>query len=143
MVLNELLTKDYSAFKCEINNWEGCIEKVGEVLEKEDVMNHQYTKDMISLVKELGPYIVVTKNIAFAHARPNGNVNKNAIGLITLKEGVNFGNKYNDPVDIVFAIAAKSDEDHLQLFQILAEYLDDYNNIQTIRNATKYEDLNL
>lgn len=141
MLLKELLKKEYTEFNCELPDWTTCLSYVGSILEKNEVMNHQYTEDMISLVKELGPYIVVTKNIALAHARPNGNVYKNAIALLTLREGVNFGNESNDPVYIVFAIAAKTDSDHLYLFQLLAEYLSEEKNIEIIKQAKKYEEL--
>ena len=45
---------------------------------------------------------------------------RNGISLITLKEHVEFGNKDNDPVDIVFSLCAKSHKSHLNVLENLS-----------------------
>ena len=97
---------------------------------------------MVNMIKTLGPYIVVMPGVAFAHARPNQNVYQNSIAIITTKEGINFGNPDNDPVRILFAIAAVSDSDHLKLFKLLASYLQQDLSVKNLLEAKRYSDLN-
>lgn len=122
------------------NTWQEYITYAGELLEKEKFTNHKYTEDMIKLVYEEGPYIVVTPGLALAHARPNGNVNKNSMSLVVSKKGVKFGHDTNDPVYVLFAIAACSDDEHLKLFQAVAEYLSE-TSVENIIKAKRIDDL--
>lgn len=126
-----------------INNWEEEILLAGELLEKSGYIKHQYSLDMVQMVKELGPYIVVMPHVAFAHARPKGNVSRSSIAVITTENGVLFGNEDNDPVNILFAIAARTDEEHLQAFKLLASYLSDNSNVEIIKKAKTFEDIKM
>ena len=124
-----------------MNNWKEVIQYAGELLEKKGAINHQYTLDMIQLVEKNGPYIVVMPHVALAHARPQGNVKRNAVSIVTLKNGVNFGHSTNDPVKVLFAIAAVNDSEHLKLFQKVADYLMNEENVNRLMNASCVEDL--
>ena len=137
----ELVEKDCIAFSKEMNDWKEVIQYAGELLEKKGAINHQYTLDMIQLVEKKGPYIVVMPHVALAHARPQGNVKRNAVSIVTLKNGVNFGHSTNDPVKVLFAIAAVNDSEHLKLFQKVADYLMNEENVNRLMNARCVEDL--
>lgn len=137
----ELVEKDCIAFSKEMNDWKEVIQYAGELLEKKGAINHQYTLDMIQLVEKNGPYIVVMPHVALAHARPQGNVKRNAVSIVTLKNGVNFGHSTNDPVKVLFAIAAVNDSEHLKLFQKVADYLMNEENVNKLMNASCIEDL--
>ena len=128
-------------FNVEESSWKDAICYAGSLLEKAGYIEHQYTEDMISLVETLGAYIVVMPGVALAHARPQGHVTKNSIAIITLKEGINFGHEANDPVRVVFAIAAVDDDEHLKLFQSVANYLIEDSSLERILNAEKIDDL--
>lgn len=143
MELFELITEKNVSLNQIIATWEDEILLAGRLLEEQGFIQKQYTLDMIQMVKDLGPYIVIMPNVAFAHARPKGNVKRNSIAIVTTKTGVSFGNHDNDPVYVLFAIAAKTDEEHLKIFQILASYLSDKENVEIIRNAKTFNDLKL
>ena len=111
------------------------------MLEQADAIAPDYTKAMINMVKELGPYIVIMPGVAFAHARPEGNVKRNSIAVVTYPEGIEFGNESNDPVYEVFAIAARTDEEHLTLFQELAKFIADEENVERLKKASTFEEI--
>lgn len=136
-----LIKKECTSFSQKFSHWQEVIESAGRLLEKEGCITHEYTQDMINIVNENGPYIVVMPGIALAHARPEGHVYQNAISVVTLKDGLNFGHSTNDPVKVLFAVAAKTDEDHLKLFQKIADFLMSDDNIQKIKKAKSYEDV--
>lgn len=126
-------------FKCD--DWAQALLEAGRLLEESGDINHQYSLDMVELIKTNGPYIVVMPHVALAHARPKGNVYHNAISIVTLENPVSFGHSLNDPVNVVIAIAAKTDNEHLQLFQCIANYLMDENNVKRIVKANSIEDV--
>lgn len=140
MTLSDFVKEDYILFDKNFNHWEEAVSLAGELLLDKGCVNHCYIKDMIRLIREHGPYIVVMPGIALAHARPNGNVYKNSISIITVPEGVKFGNENNDPVYLIFAIAATSDFDHLSLFKIVAEYLGNEKRISKLISAHNYKE---
>lgn len=141
MNLFDYINEQTVRFDVEVSGWKDAIGYAGSLLEDEGYIEHKYTEDMISLVESLGAYIVVMPGVALAHARPEGHVRKNSIAIITLKEGVNFGHEMNDPVKVVFAIAAVDDDEHLKLFQSVANYLIEDSNLLRIWNAERIDDL--
>ena len=79
--------------------------------------------------------------VALAHARPEGNVARNSIAVVTCPAGVNFGNRSNDPVYAVFAIAARTDEEHLVLFRALAKFISEEANVERLKGAATFEEI--
>lgn len=128
-------------FNVSCNSWSEAIAYAGNLLKKDNCITQEYIDDMIKLVKDNGPYIVVTPGFALAHARPNGHVKENRIAIVTLKNGVKFGHSTNDPVRCVMAIAAKTDGEHLKLFQKVADYLMVEGNSEKILSANSLDDL--
>lgn len=104
-------------------NWEEAIRQVGSLLQKASYLEESYIERCIETVKEQGPYMVIAKGIALAHARPGSDVKQEAIGVISLQNPVNFGSKDNDPVKLVFLLAALNDNSHIEALMVLAQKL--------------------
>ncbi len=122
--------------KTDANDWETSIRKAGELLCKSNYAEDNYVQAMVDAVKELGPYIVLAPGIAFAHARPESGVLKTGISLITLDNPVEFGNKDNDPVSTVFAIASKDNTSHIGILRDLCEFLEENENLNLLKECT-------
>jgi mannitol/fructose-specific phosphotransferase system IIA component (Ntr-type) len=137
--ISELISEDAILIDPILKNWENEIQLAGGLLEGKGFISHSYTERMVDLVKELGPYIVIMPNIAFSHARPENDVYQNSMSIIKTSRGISFGNKDNDPVHLLVAIAARTDEEHLQIFQLLAEIFGDPQNIKKIMKAESPE----
>lgn len=56
---------------------------------------------MIRAVNDYGPYIVIGKHMALAHARPEDGVNKLGVSVATIEQPIDFGNPEMDPVKII------------------------------------------
>ncbi|MDE7015062.1 MAG: PTS sugar transporter subunit IIA [Kineothrix sp.] len=139
--MKNYVSAETTALKQCAGSWEEAVRYAGRLLEEAGTIKSAYTNAMVTLVKELGPYIVVMPGVALAHARPAGNVWKNSIAVITLEEGVNFGNESNDPVFVVFAVAACNDDEHLDLFQTVAEFLEKEENVERLMNARTFQEI--
>lgn len=123
-----------------VADWEEAIENVAEPLLKEAVIEKSYVQAMIDSVKEFGPYIVIGKHIALAHARPEDGVNKLGLSVATLKEPIEFGNDLNDPVKIVFCLAAVDSFSHLNIMKGLVELINDEDKIDRLSEYTDIEE---
>ena len=122
-------------------DWETAVRQAGSLLERAGTIVPAYTEAMVKMIKELGPYIVVMPGVALAHARPEKNVKQNSIAIVTYEDGICFGNESNDPVHVVFAIAACTDDEHLDLFQAVVEFISGEGNMERLQKAAVYGDI--
>lgn len=118
-----ILSESTVATNLEVDTWEEGIRATGALLLNIGAIEPKYIDKMIENVHRFGPYIVVGKGIALAHARPEDGVNFEGISLATLKNPVRFGHATNDPVKIIVVLASSSNGGHLTNLQRLATEL--------------------
>ncbi len=123
-VLSEITTTNLIQINVEATNWEEAIRKSTKVLVNENKVAPSYIDGMIRIAKETGPYIVITKNVALPHARPEDGAKEIAISIATLKNPVQFGNSDNDPVKYIIGLSAIDNQTHLTAMSELAELLE-------------------
>ena len=138
-MLSNVLKKEYIKLNVECKNWEDAVRTAGEILLQNGVITNEYIEDAIKGVKELGPYIVITKGVALPHATNKNGVNERGIALITLKNPVEFGNKDNDPVYYVFMLATTDMDSHLSALSNLSELLGKQEFYDILKNAQNPE----
>lgn len=112
--LTNLITDDRVVIRRRVRDWRQAIAAAAEPLVADGSITPDYVHSMIRSVEKYGPYIVLTPHMALAHARPEGGVNREAMSVMTLAEPVEFGHEENDPVSIVFCLAAVDNDSHLQ-----------------------------
>lgn len=122
-----------------VNNWQEALTVAAEPLLKEGKITADYINNMIESVKKLGPYIVIAPGLALGHARPSAAVKQSSIAIATLDQPVKFGNKANDPVDLVIILSSINDHDHLGLMKKVVTFLNDKKNLQWLRSASPNE----
>ena len=140
-VLKDLLNEKTIKLNVEAKTWEDAVTAGGELLENDGSIKHEYIDAMINSVKEIGPYIVIAPGIAMPHARPESGVKKIGMSLITLSTPVNFGNKENDPVDIVVCLCAVDHSTHIKALSELVVLLEDNEKVKKIRMAKDVSDV--
>ncbi len=119
-MLKDMTSEALVKLNIEAADWEDAIRKAAQPLIDEHKVKQSYVDDMINGVKEVGPYIVLTKHVALPHARPEAGALEPAIGVATLKTPVEFGNKDNDPVKYLFCLSATDNNGHLNALAELA-----------------------
>lgn len=119
-----------------VKDWEDAIRQSGKLLLLNQSIVIDYIDEMVDAVKKLGPYIVIVPHVALGHAHPGKHVIKNDISLLTLKNPVNFGNKGNDPVNVIFSFCAQENEGHLQLLKHMGALLDDAHAMKIIQESS-------
>lgn len=134
-MLQDVLIDSNILLKQKCKDWKEAITKTAQPLIADGVIEGRYVNAMIESVEEFGAYIVVGKHLALAHARPKDGVNKLGISVMTLEEPVNFGNPDNDPVKIVFCLAATDSYSHLNVMKNLIELINDEKKLEQLITA--------
>lgn len=139
-MFNNIFKKDNIKLDVEVSNWHEAIRAAGEILLKEGKIEKNYIDNMIEVVEKLGPYIVITPGIAFAHAKPGEYVKEECMSIIRLKEGINFGCE-NDPVSLMIAFAACSNDEHMNFIMELVTFLNVKENIELLNECNDTEEI--
>lgn len=137
---NPGMTVDQLQLQMTADSWEDAIKVAARPLVESDAITENYVVAMIDSVKKLGPYIVIAPGLALGHARPSKDVHRTGFAIATLTTPVKFGNKDNDPVDLVVILASTSDTAHLSLLQKLVTFLNESENLAKLRSAKTNED---
>jgi len=135
-MLKDILTVENIALDVEAADWEQAIRKGGELLQQNQFIDNCYIESMVDNVKKMGPYIVISKGVALPHAEAGAGVKKLGISFIRLAKPVFFGNPDNDPVDLVFCLAAMDADSHLSALVGLSGLLSDKKKLDVLRRET-------
>ncbi|SHE36695.1 PTS system IIA component, L-Asc family [Seinonella peptonophila] len=111
---------------------EAAIREAGKLLVKNGDVEEGYVEKMVEAFRQHGPYFVIAPQIALPHARPEDGVNQAALSLIRLEKPLSFGHQTNDPVELVFALAASSSNEHLEVLQRISKLLGNKQTIQQL-----------
>lgn len=140
-MLSDLLDESLVLLDVEASDWEDAIRKAAQPLVDNKKVTPSYVDDIIKGVNELGPYIVITEHVALPHARPESGALESAVGIVTLKEPVEFGSADNDPVKYMFPLSAKDNDSHLGALQSLVELLSDPDFFAQLDSASTPKDV--
>jgi mannitol/fructose-specific phosphotransferase system IIA component (Ntr-type) len=119
--LSELLPRERIKLEVRVNTWQDAIREAGKLLFESGAVTYEYIEAMVKVAEELGPYIVLAPGIALPHAATDSGAKQTALSLIKLAEPINFGNPDNDPVHLVFGLAAIDKKAHMVALQTLAK----------------------
>lgn len=125
-------------------DYEAAIREAGSLLERDGCITPDYTRACISALREMGPYIVLAKGLALPHSRPENGALQTGVSLVIPRKPICFGHKTNDPVKLIFLLAAADSQAHLQalkdisLFAIHPEYLETLAGAQSPAEAFAY-----
>lgn len=119
------------------------IRLAGDLLVATGRTTADYTTEMLAAIDQFGPYIVIAPGIAIAHSRPSPAVLDTGFSLVVLEEALHFGSEINDPVRLVFALAAKDHDGHIDALGMLGELLSDQGFVNFLLNSSRSEDIRL
>lgn len=129
------------ALGVEASDWRSAVRAAGAVLHGAGFTAPAYADEMIRMIEEHGPYVVIAPGLALAHARPGPTVLHDGIAVVTLANAVSFGHPYNDPVNVIVALAVVSSEAQIALVAELANVFNDSSAITELAAATSVDDV--
>jgi PTS system ascorbate-specific IIA component len=136
-----MLPADAVILGSEVANWQDAVRLAGTALSRAGIAKPEYAGEMIRMIEEHGPYVVIAPGLALAHARPGPEVLADGIAIVTLSTPVNFGHPYNDPVSVVLALAVASGDAHIALVAELANIFNDSTAVEELAAATSVDEV--
>jgi ascorbate PTS system EIIA or EIIAB component len=119
----------------EAADWRAAVTLAGDALVRSGAAKPGYAGEMIRMIEEHGPYVVIAPGLALAHARPGPDVLADGLAIVTLAEPVRFGHPHNDPVNVILALAIASPGEHLAAVAAVANVFNDSNAIAELAAA--------
>ena len=121
-------------------DWEEAVRKAAEPLRAAGAVEQSYIEGIVQSVHDNGPYFVLTKGFALAHARPECGANRLALNFSTFDPPVTFGAGANDPVRLIITLAATDPDSHIDLLGELADVLMDESRMEKMFRAETPEE---
>lgn len=118
------------------DDWRGAVRLAGAALASSGAALAGYSDEMIRMIEEHGPYVVIAPGLALAHARPGDEVLADGLAVVTLSTPVFFGHPHNDPVSVVLGLAITHPDAHLATIAELANIFNDSTAITELAAAT-------
>ncbi len=118
----DTISKSFISLNQKAENWEEAIKIAGSILLKNNCIEKSYIENMIECVRNYGSYMVVDENIAFPHAKSEGDVKKTAFAIVTLENEVLFPE--NVPIKTIIAFSSVDNKEHLDMFLELMEMIE-------------------
>jgi PTS system ascorbate-specific IIA component len=113
----------------------------GELLVASQKVRPEYIESMLEAVEKFGPYIVIAPGIALAHGKPSDAVVESGLSLLVIREAIEFKHSQNDPVQLVFGLAATNHESHIEVMAELAEFLSDTQRVNSLLTCSNIEQI--
>lgn len=118
------------------DDWRGAVAVVGAALARAGRASPAYTDQMVRMIEQHGPYVVIAPGLALAHARPGPEVVEDGLAVVTLAEPVDFGHPHHDPVRVILGLAVVSVAQHLPTVARLANVFNDSGAVAALAAAT-------
>jgi PTS system ascorbate-specific IIA component len=131
-ILSDSFGDDSIVIKESVADRNQAISLTGELLVASEKVLPGYIQSMLDAVEKFGPYIVIAPGIALAHGKPGDQVLSTGLSLLVIREPIEFKHSHNDPVQLVFGLAATDHASHIELMAELAEFLSDFSRVNSL-----------
>lgn len=121
LALTNIITESIIQLQMEANDWEDAIRKAGKPMIEHLYVKPAYIEEIIRIMHQEGPFVVITKHVALPHTKPSSGALRCGLGLTVLKEGITFGSQEHDPIKYIFTLSAVDNESHLTAMSQLLE----------------------
>lgn len=117
------------------DDWRDAVQIAGKALARASFARPGYAGDMIRMIEENGPYVVVAPGFALAQARPGPRSLTAGMSVVTLGDPVLFGHPHHDPVRVVVGLASTTAEEHLAGVAAVANAVNDGSLVERLGAA--------
>ncbi|KQN45439.1 PTS sugar transporter subunit IIA [Frigoribacterium sp. Leaf44] len=124
-----------------VADWREAVRVAGHALVDSGAAREGYGDEMVRMIDEHGPYVVIAPGLALAHARPGDDVVRDGLAVVTLAEPVPFGHPHNDPVSVVLGLAIVTVGGHLESIADLANVFNEASVIPALAAATSVDEV--
>lgn len=137
-MISEMLKRENVRIFDRVEDWRQAIHMSLETLVSGGYVESRYADEIIRSTEEIGPYYVLTEDIALIHGRPEQGVIQKQLAVTVLREPIRFSED-SFPVRVLIALAATDANSHLDVMQVLASIFLDESKIKKIVEAESTE----
>ncbi len=146
-IVEQGLTSYYDSF----DNWEDAVAASYQGMLKKNIIKKEYIDEVISSIKEFGPYVVIAPQVAMPHSTcGSSNVSGTAFSFMRVKNPVIFDVEDSSKnARLFFSFAAEAEDAHLKNMVKLVELLineefvnelfDVNNDVELLEVLNKYQ----
>lgn len=122
-------------------DWRDAVRLAGVALARSGAATPAFADEMIRVIDEFGPYVVIAPGLALAHARPGPETLGDGLAVVTLETPVAFGHAHNDPVRVVLGLSVMHANAHIETVAELANIFNDERAIPRLAAAQTVDDV--
>ena len=131
MQITEMLKRENVRLADSVDSWQDAIKLAIAPLSEGGYVEDRYADEIIRATNEMGPYYVLTDDVALIHGRPEDGCIKGQLAVTVLKKPVKFSEDSFD-VRLLVALAAEDSNSHIEAMQVLAGIFMDEDKIAQI-----------
>ncbi|MCC8183042.1 MAG: PTS sugar transporter subunit IIA [Clostridiales bacterium] len=124
-VLREIVDRGLCRFTDRVPSWQEAVRQSAAPLAEAGYTDGEYYRQIVSCIRQYGPYMVFDHQVALLHAQVNApGVRKTAVSLLCIREGVDFGadeDGTRKTARLFFTLASCDPDEHMDKIQALAE----------------------
>lgn len=125
-----MIKKEHIRTVDSVKDWEEAIRVASIPLIEDQSITEHYVEKMIKNVHDMGPYIVISKDIAIPHARPEDGALKTAVALLKIKNRISFSPEKS--VNTILVLAGSSNGSHINILRDISMILSNKENYQKL-----------
>lgn len=107
----------------DVRTWREAVRAAADLLVEIGAAEPAYVDACVESVEKNGPYIVLTRGLALAHARPEDGALGVGLTVVRLAHPLDFLGAPNGPVDVVLGLCTPDAHAHLDVMRALARGL--------------------
>ena len=131
MKIKEMLKPENVRIAQSVDTWQDAIRLAVAPLREGGYVEPRYEDEIIRATDEMGPYYVLTEDVALIHGRPEDGCIKGQMAVTVLKQPIKFSEDSFD-VRLLVALAAEDSNSHIEAMQVLAGIFMDEQKIASI-----------
>ncbi|OUP07287.1 PTS sugar transporter subunit IIA [Collinsella sp. An2] len=131
MQFSEMLKPENVRIVQSVDTWEDAIRLAVKPLEEGGYVEPCYADNIIEATKKMGPYYVLTEDVALIHGRPEDGVLKQQFAVTLLREPIKFSEDSFE-VRLLVTLAAEDANSHIDAMRVLASIFCDADKIAQI-----------
>ena len=131
MKIQEMLKPENVRIAQSVDTWQDAIRLAVAPLREGGYVEPRYEDEIIRATNEMGPYYVLTEDVALIHGRPEDGCIKGQMAVTVLKQPIKFSEDSFD-VRLLVALAAEDSNSHIEAMQVLAGIFMDEQEIASI-----------
>lgn len=131
MQISEMLKPENVRIVESVDTWQDAIRVSVQPLEEGGYVEARYADEIIRATNEMGPYYVLTDDVALVHGRPEDGTIIGQLAVTLLRQPIRFSEDSYD-VRLLVALAAEDADSHIDTMRALATIFMDESKIAAI-----------